>query len=113
MAAVTQSNVTIVRAWTESNHTHKQIQAVRQLKIVLSAQGATTGDIPMALYNLSEVHEVYGATLDTAGTISAVPVVLDLNSSKKGIGILTCSPSTGALANATGTLYVTVKGRST
>lgn len=109
MAAVTAANVTILKAWDEGSKAGQLIQAVRQVAVVLSTQGGTIADMPAALFQLADISEVYSYGINNGGTWSEQAVILD--NSQPGIGVLTTAPSTGAIANASGTLYMTVKGR--
>ena len=119
MAAVTQSAVTILRSWEDGSRSGKYTQACRQCVVTLAAQGATTGDIPAALFNLAEIHEAYAFGIVNGGAVSGVDVALDgvltVNQSTgvlpAATGILTLSYSTGNPANATGVIFLTVYGR--
>ena len=114
MAAVTQDKATFIRSWEEGSKSGKLVQSVRQAAVVLSNQGGTTGDIPASLFGLAGIFEAYCYYSNNAGTPGGVDVILDgvLSPGDEGTGIVTVSWSTAALANATGTIFVTVKGRS-
>ena len=107
MAAVTSSNVTIQSAWDEGNRAGQYIQSVRRADVVLDSQGGTANDIPASLFALKEIYEAYAVTLNASGTLTFIAVVVEADKE----GILTCDEA-GAVANATGTLTVIIKGRS-
>lgn len=102
------SAVTIQRSWDEGSRSGQFIQAARHVDVVLSADGGTAGDMPASLFLLAEIYEASFIRFDAAGTKSFVPLCVEAN----GAGVMTCSPSTGALADATGTLTMVVKGRA-
>jgi len=114
MAAVTQANVTKLSFWDEGTATGALVQACRRVVVAMNANGGTALDMPASLFSLAEIYEVESWACDAAGTLTSVPVILDLDpTTKVGRGVLTCNPATGALGNVTsGNLYMTVKGRS-
>jgi hypothetical protein len=117
MSAITSANVTMLKSWEGISKGNKTSRSYRRAQVTLSAQGGTSGDIPASVFNLVDIYEVDAYGLNATGTWSSMPVVLDQTTNGTtgavlNTGILTCSPSTGALANATGILEVLVTGRS-
>ena len=114
MAAVITSAVTILHSWEGISKGNKTIRSYRRARVTLSSQGGTSGDILASLFNLKNIDECWAFGLNASGTWSWVPVIVDQITSPTTTnqGILTCSPSTGSLANATGILEVLVCGRS-
>jgi len=114
MAAVVQSAVTILRSWEDSNRAGQFSQQYVQAKVVLTAQGGTTGDMPAALFGLAEVYECTCYGINNAGTWSGADLILDgitVANPDQATGVVTVSYTTGLLANLTGTLYLSVTGR--
>lgn len=117
MAAITSANVTILKSWEGISKGNKTSRSYRRCQVTLSGQGGTSGDIPASVFNLLEIFEVDSYGINNAGTWSEQPVIVDqTTNATTGVtantGILTCSPSTGAIASATGILEVLVTGRS-
>lgn len=63
MADLAASAVTIERAWTEGGVSGKEV-AVRQVTLVLTAQGTLTNKIPAAVLSLSKIEQASGFQAD-------------------------------------------------
>lgn len=116
MAAITASNVTLIRAWEVPTKAGSRAEISKDLKIVLSAQGATIGDIPASALGFSKLYSVFSQGLDISsnGVITATPVSLSITGSE----IIPCTLTQATDANRglrediTGDLYVRVTGQA-
>ena len=112
MAAITSSNVTLVRSWERADLAGWAREKVSDLAITLSAQGGTAGDIPASALGFAKIY---------------CAVCLSANISSTMVGGLVCVAPDGSeifpvdltqatdanrakRANITGTLYVRVTG---
>lgn len=114
MAAIASTAVTVTNSWDEGSKSGKVIQTVKQLQITLSGQGGTLLDIPAATLGFAEIYEAYAYGLNVSGTMKGAVVVVALLGT--GINTVNMNQATDAnrtlIADVTGVLYVTVKGRS-
>ena len=107
MAAITFANVTDISSQEVGTKSGKLVALERRIKITLSAQGGTAGDIPASALGMSEIFSTSNATLDASGTYTARTIGISPTGSYLFPGAL----ADGAPNNVTGDLYVTVRGR--
>lgn len=112
MAAVTAANVTYVRGYELGDRTDKFVEKVKYFDVVFSANGATAGDVPCALFGYTHIYSARAiySLVSTTNTW----FVVQRNST--GTELITFDPSTAtdanrtAAANITGTVRIEVCG---
>ena len=111
MAAVAASAVTLISNDLIGSASGKVIATKRRFAIVLSAQGATAGDIVDSLLGFASgrILSVFAYRFIKAG-----PAEANINVTTDGTNIFTFTSVDGttAAANVTGTLYIQVEGDS-
>lgn len=107
MPAITTANVTDIESYDFGTRSGKLVGLARRVRIALSSQGATAGDIPAAALGFSEIYSTSNATLDNGGTFTAVLIGISPTGSYLFPGVY----ASGAPLNLTGNLYITVYGR--
>lgn len=114
MAAITASNVTLLRAWEQAAKGGDRAEIVKDLKIVLSAQGGTAGDIPASALGFSKLYSVQAQSIVQSAVTRGVIVGLAIDGSE--IFPVDMGQATDAnrslRANTTGDLYVRVTGQN-
>ena len=114
MAAITSSNVTVVRQWAAGDAAGAFREVVKDLAITLAAQGGTAGDIPASALGLSLIHSCQAKELDVSGTPKGATVFVKKDGSELvpfDVNQATDANRT-ARANITGVLYIRVTGLS-
>ncbi len=107
MAALTYSNVRIVKAWVDGNVVGKR-RKVRRVEVYGGEWGDGTDTMPATAFGLSVIEEVTSATYGTTGYMMAPAsdgskaYVYAIN----GAG----APATVTVPTTPGGLYFTVKG---
>lgn len=106
MAAVTQANVTVIASDRLGDRSGKSTFQRVKASVVLSTQGATSGDLIPGLFGLSTIFDVYSYRFDTT---NPADTLVDVRTD--GTNIYTFTPtSPSAPANQTGTIYLIVNG---
>lgn len=112
MAAITSSVVTLLRSWEQAAKGGYTVEKVKDLKIVLSTQGGTAGDIPASALGLSKIYSAVAQGLNVSGTQKGAVVGIATDGSE--IFPVDMNQATDAnrtlRANVTGDLYVRVTG---
>jgi hypothetical protein len=115
MAAITSSAVTVLEASVEGTRSDKERGILLRLAVVLSSQGATSGDIPASVLGLAEIYWAWSFGYNTSGSNNQASVTIDATTSTIGVGsqsILTYTAGSATPANLTGTILLEVFGRS-
>lgn len=103
MAAVADSDITIVRSWVEGGVSSKERRA-RLVRVVFTANGDTVGDLTATQLGLTEVEEVSVAQKsDNAAVAFLTPTYART-------GVLTFADGAVTPAALTGTYQFVVKG---
>lgn len=112
MAAITSNNVTVIDAYRVGDFTNKQRAVYKRVKITLSAQGGTVGDIPASALGFSKFYDVSSAMLEVSSVPKAVLVFLNAAGTELITANLAQATDANRIdrANLTGDLYVTVYG---
>jgi hypothetical protein len=112
MAAITASNVTLLRAWETAAKAGYTVEKTKDVSIALSAQGATAGDIPASALGFSKIYSAVALAFDDATNVRGGWVGVAVDGSE--IFPIDAAQATDAnrtlRANLTGTLYVRVTG---
>jgi hypothetical protein len=113
MAAITASNVTLLRSWEVASKSGARAEISKDLAIVLSAQGATAADIPASALGLSKIYSAVGLAFDDATNVRGAWVGVATDGSEIfPIDAVQATDANRTLrANLTGTLYVRVTGQ--
>lgn len=109
MSAVAQTAVTIIRTETVGSASNKIFEGLVRASVALTAQGATSGDIPASLFGLASIHTVHCYRFVTAGSAEA-----NIGVTTDGTQVFTFTSIDGATAaaNVTGTAYLELRGRA-
>lgn len=115
MAAITSTNVTLIRPSRDVMGGDGCIkEKSSDLKIVLSAQGGTAGDIPASTLGFGIIYFAHALALDDATNVRGawVGVAIDGSEIFPVDAVVTTDANRTLRANITGTLYVRVTGTS-
>lgn len=112
MAAITAANVTLIRSWAAPDISGAQREVVKDVSIVLAAQGGTAGDIPASALGFALIHSCQAKELDVAGTPNGALVFVKKDGSELvPVDVNQATDANRTLrANITGTLYIRVSG---
>ena len=117
MAAITSANVTLITR-VEMKGKGILTEVMREVAIVLSSQGGTSGDIPASALSMVYVDKVEQiGFIDGSSALRYVPGVVEYTTTGHGTGILpidltnATDANRNLPANVTGTWRVRVYGR--
>ena len=115
MAAITSSNVTITDQYEIGTRTGKGRGTRIMASVVLTAQGATAGDIPASAFGLKQITNAYAmGSLISAAPKGVIIGISALGSDANYIYPVSLIQATDAdranPANLTGTIFVCVEG---
>jgi hypothetical protein len=113
MAAVTASNVTLLRVIELGDKSSKFFSKLATYNVVLTANGGTAGDIPASLFGMTKINlAICCRAIDNALALSTLTVVIETGDA----GILVCDPENatdatrGNPTNYTGSMVLTLIG---
>jgi hypothetical protein len=115
MAAITASNVTVLEVSEEGTKSSKGRGIILRCAVVLSAQGATLGDLPASAFGMSEIFWAWCFGFNNGGNNNQCSVTVDATVTSPGVNntnILTYSSGSATPANLTGTILLEIFGRS-
>ena len=115
MAAIASSAVTLLESNPEGTRSGKERGRLDRVAIVLSAQGATLGDIPASVLGFAEIFWAWCVCANVGAANSQVSVAIDSTTTVIGVmsqSILTYTQASASPANVTGTIVVEIYGRS-
>lgn len=112
MAAITSSNVTLIRTFQNVDRAGCVREKVSDLAITLSAQGGTAGDIPASALGFAVIYAAQALSATISSTmVGAVVCTAQDGSEIFPVDLTQATDANRAnRANLTGTLYVRVFG---